>query len=63
MSDTIRVQPNSTAPRLHTAQYLGATAINGPLVIIEGVQKVAYGETVEIVGAAARSTSRLCKLR
>ncbi|MBN1402580.1 MAG: V-type ATP synthase subunit B, partial [Anaerolineae bacterium] len=37
-------------PALRTSSYLGLSAISGPLVIVEGVQDVGYGETVEIVG-------------
>jgi V/A-type H+-transporting ATPase subunit B len=53
MSDTTVTRADAWARRLPTAQYLGAAGIVGSLVMIEGVQGVAYGETVEVTGADA----------
>ena len=48
-------------------EYLGLSAINGPMVVLEGVQNAAYDEIVEMtVDGSKRNSavsSRLTKIR
>lgn len=44
-------------------EYLGLSAINGPLVVLEGVQNAAYDEIVEMtVGGVSRKVGRIIEV-
>jgi V/A-type H+-transporting ATPase subunit B len=42
---------SDTMPTLRSDQYLGLSAVSGPVVILEGVSGIGYGETVQIESA------------
>lgn len=48
-------------------EYLGLSAINGPMVVLEGVQNAAYDEIVEMTVDGSKKklavSSRLTKIR
>ena len=48
MSAQTRDQASVSLPKLRTKQHLGLTDIYGPIIVVEGVSGVGYGETVEI---------------
>ena len=44
-------------------EYLGLSAVNGPLVVLEGVQNAAYDEIVEMtVGRTTHKIGRIIEL-
>ena len=44
-------------------EYLGLSEINGPLVVLEGVQGAAYDEIVEMtVGGTTRKIGRIIEI-
>jgi len=49
MNDKMGVEVRSRHAKLITKQYQGLSEVYGPIVVVEGVADVGYGETVEIL--------------
>lgn len=48
MRDQITNSSQHALPELRTKQHIGLSRINGPIIVVDGVSDVGYGETVEI---------------